>query len=341
METIKIIGSHSNSTILLGETIKNISKYIPNNAIIITDKIVNKLYNKDLKSYKIIEIDCGEKIKTIETVSKIYEKFIEYNVDRTSYICGVGGGIVCDITGFAASTYMRGLRFGFVSTTLLSQVDASVGGKNGVNFFGYKNIIGTFNQPEFVICDFSMLKTLEKKEILNGYAEIIKCSLIADSNMLEYLKSNVSQAINLDFEIIQKLVTDSIIIKSRIVNADEKEKNERRKLNFGHTIGHAIEKHYNISHGEAISIGMVVAAQLSLRRNLISTDEFTMIKNLIQSFGLPTEFLFDKTKIIEAIAMDKKRESEDIHFVFINKIGNAVIEKIKLTDLKKEIDDLC
>ena len=220
MEKIIITGKHSNSDILIGESIKNLSKYAPNTAIVITDKNVRKLYENDLKAYKIIEIDCGETIKTLDTVYKIYQKFIEFNVDRSGFIVGVGGGIVCDIAGFAASTFMRGVEFGFVSSTLLSQVDASVGGKNGVNFEGYKNIIGSINQPKFVILDDEMLDTLPEKEILNGYAEIIKHGLIANAEMFEYTKLNIAKAKKLDKEVVRKLVTDSVIIKSNIVNAE-------------------------------------------------------------------------------------------------------------------------
>ena len=341
MEKIIITGKHSNSDILIGESIKNLSKYAPNTAIVITDKNVRKLYENDLKAYKIIEIDCGETIKTLDTVYKIYQKFIEFNVDRSGFIVGVGGGIVCDIAGFAASTFMRGVEFGFVSSTLLSQVDASVGGKNGVNFEGYKNIIGSINQPKFVILDDEMLDTLPEKEILNGYAEIIKHGLIANAEMFEYTKLNIAKAKKLDKEVVRKLVTDSVIIKSNIVNADETEKGERKKLNFGHTIGHAIEKHYKITHGEAISIGMVAAGRMALKRNLISESDFMEIKTILTNFGLPTEFKYDKKLIFEAIAMDKKRESDSIHFILLNRIGNAVVEKISINDLKKEIDDLC
>jgi 3-dehydroquinate synthase len=159
--------------------------------------------------------------------------------------------------------------------------------------------------------------------------------------MFEYTKLNIAKAKKLDKEVVRKLVTDSVIIKSNIVNADETEKGERKKLNFGHTIGHAIEKHYKITHGEAISIGMVAAGRMALKRNLISESDFMEIKTILTNFGLPTEFKYDKKLIFEAILMDKKRESDSIHFILLNRIGNAVVEKISIYDLKKEIDDLC
>lgn len=340
MQKIKINGNNSTSEIFIGETIKNLHQYIPQNSIIITDKNIQKHYKQYFENYPIIEIGQGENIKTLKAIEDIYQKLVELNADRSSFIVGIGGGIVCDIAGFAASTYMRGLRFGFVSTSLLSQVDASVGGKNGVNFNGFKNIIGTFNQPEFVICDIEMLKTLPKKEILNGFAEIIKHALISDKEMFDLLKNNIEASKNLNENLIQKYVYESVSIKSKIVNADEKERGERRKLNFGHTIGHAIERNSNLSHGVAVSIGMVLASKLSFKKGLISEDELSSIINLLNDFELPTKFTFDKSKILNDIGLDKKREADSIHFVLLKGIGDSVVKKISLEALKKEINDL-
>ena len=162
--------------------------------------------------------------------------------DRASFIVGIGGGIVCDVTGYAASTYLRGLKFGFVASTLLAQVDAAVGGKNGVNWEGYKNMIGVFNQPDFVICDPLLLRTLPRREVLSGMAEVVKHALIADAGLFSYLEENGSGVLDLRPEVMERLVCDSVRIKSSIVNRDEREKGERRLLNFGHTFGHALEK---------------------------------------------------------------------------------------------------
>jgi 3-dehydroquinate synthase len=255
-------------------------------------------------------------------------------VERSSFIVGIGGGIVCDITGFVASTYLRGVRFGFVSTTLLSQVDASVGGKNGVNFGGYKNIIGVFNQPEFVICDLSLLGTLPGKEILCGLAEIVKHAVIGDAELFGYLEENYKNAFSLDRQVIERLVYDSIKIKSTIVNKDEKEKGERRKLNFGHTIGHAIEKTIGISHGEAVSAGMVAAATIAVNRNLLSPEDATRIKLLLKNLRLPTEILTGKERLIEALKKDKKREGDAIHFVLPDGIGKVIVKQIPIKEIK-------
>jgi 3-dehydroquinate synthase len=264
---------------------------------------------------------------------------MEMGADRGTFILGIGGGIVCDITGFAASIYLRGLTFGFISTTLLSQVDASVGGKNGVNFDGYKNMVGVFNQPDFVICDIDMLKTLPEKELLNGCAEIVKHGAIADKDLFAYLEKNYQGIFNLNINVIEKVVYDSIMIKSEIVNRDEREKGERRKLNFGHTIGHAIEKVIGISHGEAVGIGMVVAARLSEKKGLLTSEDMVRIETLLGNLKLPTEISTDPEKLFEAMTKDKKREGDSIHFVLLEGIGQAVIEEISIKELKAVLDD--
>lgn len=336
-----INGTHD-SQLLIGESIRNLKNYVPTaQIVVITDTNVNRLYNHEFNQYKIIEIGCGEEIKTLATVEYIYEKLTEYEVDRSWFLVGIGGGIVCDITGFVASTYMRGLQFGFVATTLLAQVDASVGGKNGVNFKGYKNTIGVFNQPNFVICDMELLKTLPEKEVKSGFGEIVKHSLIADGNMFMLLENNYEKALALDKDIIEKMVLYSVVIKSGIVNKDEKERGERRKLNFGHTIGHAIEKCTDeYTHGEAISIGMLAAAALSQKKQLITIYEYRRIKELLQHLKLPTDLTIDKTKLMEAMKHDKKRESDVIHIVLLNDIGNCSIEKLSVNATEEMIKAL-
>jgi 3-dehydroquinate synthase len=275
-------------------------------------------------------------------VEWIYQQLVNLEVDRSCFIVGVGGGIVCDITGFAASTYMRGLPFGFVSSTLLSQVDASVGGKNGVNFHGYKNMVGVFNQPAFVICDTEMLKTLPRKELICGLAEVVKHAVIGNREFFDFLEQRYADALNLDQTVMERLVYDSIIVKSAVVERDEREKGERRKLNFGHTLAHALEKVINISHGEAVSIGMVFAANLSVHRDLLSNDEAERIRLLLKQLQLPTDIDtgIDKEKIKDAIRKDKKREGRGIHLVLLKSIGEAVVREIAIEELEASIDDM-
>ncbi len=336
MRILEIKGITGSSKILVGERLQNLEKYMSaEKFVIMTDANVNRIYGNDFPSCEVIEIATGEKIKNLDTVQYIYEQLMELEADRSTFLIGIGGGIVCDIAGFVASTYMRGVRFGFVSSTLLSQVDASVGGKNGVNFHGYKNMIGTFNQPEFVICDMNLLKTLPKKEVLCGFGEIAKHAFIGDADMCDYIEQNIEKALSLNEEAIIKLVYDSVVIKSSIVNRDEKEKGERKKLNFGHTFGHAIEKTTGaLLHGEAISVGMVVASKLSERNGLLSTQDAERIRLLLAELGLPTSLDADKEKMFDAIKKDKKRKRDDIDFVLLDGIGNAVIRKISIRDLE-------
>lgn len=336
MEKLKITGSQSDSTLLIGESFKNFKNYLTaKQVIVLIDDKVNKLYGSHFEGYPIIEIGQTEKIKTLSTVELILEQLLKLNADRSAFLLAVGGGIVCDIGGFAASVYLRGIDFGFISTTLLAQVDASVGGKNGVNFHGFKNMLGTFNQPKFVLCDQEMIKTLRNDDLNCGFAEIVKHTLIADGAMFVKLEQNVGKALNVDPEFIGELVSNSVKIKAEIVNKDEKEKGERRKLNLGHTYGHAVEKVMGISHGNAVSIGLAIAAKLSLNRNTISIQEHDRVINLLKALNLPVSIKEKHAEILEALFMDKKREGDQIHFVLMLGIGNVSLELISIEELRK------
>lgn len=341
MKTIEIHGQTGLSKIAVGETLDNLEKYTSGTKkVIIIDENLNRFYHDRFPPWDIIEIGTGEKIKTLETVEYIYKKLVELEIDRSCFIVGIGGGIVCDITGFAASTFMRGLPFGFVSTSLLSQVDASVGGKNGVNFYGYKNMIGVFNQPDFVICDPEMLKTLPQKELISGFAEVVKHAAIGSQELFTFLETNFQKALDLDGETLEKLVYDSVTIKADVVREDEREKGKRRILNFGHTLGHALEKITGIPHGEAVSLGMVFAAELSLKRNKLSIDDVEKIRGLLWKIGLPREMSFDKVKILDALKKDKKRQGSGVHFVLLESIGKTIIEEIPFQELEMVIHDM-
>ncbi len=341
MKRIEIQGQTGRSTIAVGESLENLEKYVHGTkTIIITDNNLKHLYHDRFPPWDVITIGTGEKIKTLDTMEYIYKKLVELEIDRSCFLVGIGGGIVCDIVGFAASTYMRGVNFGFVSTSLLSQVDASVGGKNGVNFHGYKNMIGTFNQPGFVICDTTMLKTLPHKELLCGFAEVVKHAAIGSREMFAFLENNYEKALGMDTSIFENLVYDSVKIKAEVVRKDEKEKGERRKLNFGHTLGHAIEKTVGISHGEAVSIGMVFAANLSVRRKMLPMDDAERIRSLLDRIGLPVKISFEKKKILDAMRKDKKREGTGIHFVLLSAMGETAIEEIPIDELEDAVNDM-
>ena len=334
MRSVKLDTRIGKSVILIGERLENLKKYLPlKMPVIITDTNVLKHWGRYFPPGAVIIIDTGEEIKTPYTVGSIYDQLLELGVDRASFIVGVGGGIVCDVTGFVASTYMRGVRFGFVPTTLLAQVDASVGGKNGVNFGGYKNIVGVFNQPEFVICDQNLLQTLAPREFQYGFAEIVKHGAIADDHLFEYLEHNWARALEHDPEVIEKLVYDSVIIKSTIVDRDATEQGERRKLNFGHTLGHAIEKVLQVPHGEAVSAGMVLASRLSEKKGYLQKDDTARLSSLLEKFKLPVRLEFNAQQLIDAIGKDKKREGDHLKFVFLQKIGKAVVEEITIREI--------
>jgi 3-dehydroquinate synthase len=339
MKTFDVMGK---SRILIGEKLENAAKYIPaDKTVIITDHNVRRLYGHLFPNCEVIEIGMGESVKTLDTMSHIYQKLIELGIDRSGFILGIGGGIVCDITGFAASTYLRGIQFGFVSTTLLAQVDASVGGKNGINIGGYKNMVGTFNQPQFVICDMNLLKTLPPQELSCGFAEIVKHALIADAKMFDYLELNFNQALSLDEAVVERLVADSVRIKANIVNQDEKESGERRKLNFGHTFGHAVEKTTGVPHGAAVSVGMMMASYLSIRKGFLSKQELKRIECLLMMLKLPTVISTDREKIVDAMKKDKKRTGGLIKFVLLDGIGHSLIKEISVTELEEVSYDLC
>ena len=323
---------------MVGETLANLSNHLPpGRTILITDENVGALYREQFPAGDTITIGLGEKIKTLSTIENIFNQLIALEADRTTFIVGIGGGIVGDITGFAASTYMRGLGFGFVATSLLAQVDATVGGKNGVNFKGFKNMVGVFNQPQFVIADIEMLNTLPSEELACGLAEIVKHACIVDSDYFDYIESQCEAIGRLDPEVMHKLVYDSVVIKADVVNQDEREAGVRRKLNFGHTIGHALEKTLGISHGEAVSVGMVLAANLSSQKGLLSEAEVDRIITLLDRLNLPTQIDFDRQAVIDALGKDKKRESDHIKFVLLDGIGRSVIEDISLDELARWI----
>lgn len=338
MKTININTDSGPSRILIAERLENLKRYIPvAKPIIITDANVGRLYPLDAIASNVITIGTGETIKTLDTVAEIYAQLLYFQADRSAFIVGVGGGIVCDITGFAASTFMRGVRFGFVATTLLAQVDASVGGKNGVNFQGYKNMVGLFHQPEFVICDLEVLKTLPPREVSCGLAEIVKHAAIADADLFAFIETQAERILALDPVAIQKLVLRSVEIKSAIVGRDETEKGQRRLLNFGHTFGHAIERVSGVSHGEAVSIGMVMASALAVKRGLLTAQEDRRLSDLLAKLQLPNNFASDPKKILDAITKDKKRTGDYIHFVLLAGIGNAVVEPIAIEELKEAL----
>jgi 3-dehydroquinate synthase len=349
MKTFQVNGQQKLSSIHVGASLSNIGTYLPVGVtpIIITDENIKALYGNKFPKGPVLTIGTGESIKTLVTVEKLLGELIALSCDRGSFILGIGGGIVTDIVGFVASIFLRGVRFGFVSTSLLAQVDASVGGKNGVNLSAFKNMVGVFNQPEFVICDIDMLETLPKKEISNGLAEIVKHGLICDTALLSFIEENRQKALDLDRDTIFRLVADSVAIKSQVVQQDEREAGERRKLNFGHTIGHAIEKINQekpsqkkpdqTGHGRAVSLGMVAAALFSQKKGMIAQADVNRITTLLKALNLPVKLDYKADQIIEIAFRDKKKQGSDLYFVFLGALGNARVEKIRYAEMNEFI----
>jgi len=326
------------SRILIGESLENVKKYLPHpRVIIITDENVSRLYKDKFPDFPVITIGTGEKIKTIDTVGEITDEFIRLGVDRGSFILGIGGGVVCDITGFVASIFMRGLGFGYVSTTLLSQVDAGVGGKTGVNFRGYKNMLGSFRQPEFVLCDTDKLKTLPEQDYRSGFAEVVKYGVIKDRELFNYLSNHHDEIKNREIAFLSKIVSDSIKIKAGVVRKDPTEHGYRRILNFGHTFGHAIESVFGLTHGESVSLGMIIASDISVKNRLLNKKETRYIKKLLSDLNLIDQTKYDYARLASAIGKDKKKNKDMIHFVCITSIGETKIIPVAVEDLKSFI----
>ncbi len=340
MKELSVKGAQSSSKLLIGESLSNLPKYLSaSKLVVITDSKVRNLYKDNFPSAPVIEIGQGEKSKTLATVEKVVAELLELGVDRSWFIVAIGGGIVCDVAGFIASIYMRGLKFGFVSTTLLAQVDASVGGKNGVNSEGYKNMLGVFNQPEFVICDTSLLKTLDKQNILCGIAEIIKHALIADKEKFLILADNSEAVLALDEDLINDLVFRSVSIKAEVVNEDEREQGRRRVLNLGHTIGHAIEKIQGISHGMAVAAGLRYSVNLSVLKGMLSKTVAEQINDMLDKYGFE-QVSITKDELVSAVFKDKKRDGDSIYFIYLEDIGSPVIKKVKMDEFEEDINEL-
>lgn len=336
MDRVSVQGLTSQSDILVGESLENLIKYIPAKQVfIITDEHVYSIYGARFPASPVYSVKPGETSKNLNEAEHIYGWLLENGADRNSFIIGIGGGVVCDLAGFVASTYMRGLSFGFVASTLLAQVDASVGGKNGVDFKGFKNIIGTFNQPQFVICDVEMLKTLPKEELYNGFAEMIKHALIADHEKFVFMEEHATELMNCNSELLKPLVSQSVKIKAKIVSGDEREKGDRKKLNLGHTWGHAVETVTGLPHGKSIAIGLEFAARFSVYRELLSQKDYTRIVNLLKKFNLPVSTAFKKELVLEALLRDKKKNAESIDFILMRKIGDVEVHNISISEIRK------
>ncbi len=342
MRTVHCPAETGNSDIYVGEKISSFEKYLNGRqTVIITDENVQKLYGNHFKDFPRIIINTGEKSKSLQTVEYIINELIKFGCGRKTFLLGVGGGIVTDVTGFAASVFMRGVDFGFVSTTLLSQVDASVGGKNGVNAGILKNMIGIFRQPEFVICDPETILTLSDDEYLSGLAEVIKHGFIRNSGFYDYLDRNYELILKKDVSVIETIVYESVKIKTDVVMSDPRESGLRKILNFGHTFGHAAELICGIPHGHSVAFGMILALKLSASMNYLRQSDAEAGIELIRKFGYKDNYRVDADAFFETLSHDKKGNAGEVDFVLLDKIGGAFTEKIKFSELRRWYNDLC
>lgn len=334
MELLKCKTDSGLSEIYIGLAWEKVKELIdPAKTIIISDSNIRDIYHKNFPESTLLIINPGEKSKSLKTVEAIIADMLKLEVDRSWFLLGIGGGVVSDITGFVASIYLRGINFGIVSTSLLSQVDASTGGKTGVNSSGYKNTIGSFNQPEFVICDPLLLKTLPDDEFKSGLGELVKHALILDEKLFSYLEKSYSEVEKNNTVLLEDLVTRSIKIKLSVVQKDEKELGPRRLLNFGHTIGHAIESVTHQKHGIAIAMGMYFSALYSCEKEYISGSEFERIRSLLMNLDLISDKPVLISDYLAPVLRDKKRETDLLHFVVLKGIGKSDIEDISIRAL--------
>ncbi len=306
-------------------------------ACIVTDSTVGALYGETVKAelekicskVTIFTFPAGEQNKNLETIQQVYEHLILEKFDRKDFLVALGGGVTGDLTGFAAATYLRGIEFVQIPTTLLAQVDSSIGGKTGVDFQQYKNMVGAFHQPLLVYMNISTLKTLPDVEFSCGMGEILKHGLIKDEKYYDWVINNMFEITDREPEILEEMILRSCKIKKFIVEKDPTEKGERALLNFGHTIGHAIEKlkDFKLHHGQCIALGCIAAAHISFKRDLLSMEEFYEIRDMNVGFDLPITFEGLKPEdILEATKLDKKMEQGKIKFILLKGIGKAFID---------------
>lgn len=329
------------SEIIVGGKWTDAAGFVPaEGTVIISDENIRRIYGEKFPDFPVLTITPGEKSKSLSTIDDLAGRMLGSGIGRDGFVLGIGGGVVCDIAGFLASVFMRGIKFGFVSTSLLSQVDASVGGKNGVNIGTVKNIAGTFNQPEFVICDPSMLLTLPEDEYLSGLAELIKMGAVLSNSLMTQIEQNKERILNRDVALMEELISESVRLKASVVREDEKESGRRMILNFGHTFGHVIEAVTGQKHGMAVASGMEIASVISVQEGLLQESESNRLISLLKGFGLLNDYHISQDICERVIMSDKKRKGEEISFVLLEEPGRTVIKKIRVKKLVQYIDSI-
>lgn len=320
----KYIKINEASTLYVGRAAELLDRVVPDGrVVVITDANIDRLYPDLVHRYDYIIIGQGEGVKSLQTVERVYRELMTMGADRSTFILGIGGGIVTDIAGFVAATYMRGVDFGFVSTTLLGQVDASIGGKNGVNVADYKNMVGTFRQPRFVISDVSMLETLPERQLRAGMAEVVKSALVGDADLFNYMEQAAGE------KQYEEIVLRAVAVKAHIVAQDECEGGIRRLLNLGHTLGHALEKcTREVNHGEAVAIGMSQIAHASVRCGMLASHDAERVDALLQSLGFCLTPPVSMTDVLREVKYDKKKRDNMLKVVMPVRIGECVVREM-------------
>lgn len=313
---------------------------LPENRVFVTDTHVFELYPNMFKGNKTIVIQPGEEHKTPETIQYIVKELLQFEAHRKTTLIGIGGGLVTDITGYVASIYMRGIPFGFIPTTLLGMVDAAIGGKNGVNFGLQKNLLGTINQPQFILFDTQFLNTLPEQEWSNGFAEVIKYACLFDKELFNELGANNLDHYQQNKTALTNLIQVCVNWKTRIVEEDERETGNRKLLNFGHTAGHAIETLYHLPHGYAVAIGMMIACAIAEQQPGADATIKKELKKILQQYRLPDSCNFDVKQVMNVLTMDKKRNDTGIEYILLKNIGDAHITQLPFNTIEQALTSI-
>lgn len=308
--------------------------------IYLIDQQVFDAWPDRFKGTDYILVQSGESSKSLDVLQSLIEKLIAFEADRNTLLIAVGGGMVCDLGGFLASIYMRGCRIAYIPTTLLAMVDAAYGGKTGINFNRWKNLLGTFRQPEFIFNEISFLQTLPPREFKAGLAEAVKHCAIGDEDRFNWLENNLDSILHQNQSDLKDFIRHSVNYKLSLVKQDEKENGMRRILNFGHTFGHAIERYNLYNHGESVALGMILAVRISeIHCDFNPMDSERLIK-ILDRIGLPVKANFDPDLLMTNMALDKKKAADQIYFIFLDRIGKAIAEKITPEKLAHYLKDI-
>jgi len=310
----------------------------PDRSIIITDSHVREIHGHLLAGYRVLEVPAGEANKSWETIQTLALQLIGMEAHRKTTLVGIGGGVVTDITGFLASIYMRGVPFGFVPTTLLAMVDASVGGKNGVNLGLHKNMLGTFAQPKFILYDTALLRTLDDGQWSNGFGEIIKYGCICDVRIINTLKQGDIRYFRKRPDRLNELIAGCVHVKNKIVAADEKESGIRKILNFGHTAGHAFESIYRLPHGHSVALGMQAACLLSQQLCGLDSQVVRDLQEVMRRYELPVSLSFDLQQVMDVLHMDKKRDTDTVDFILLERLGKACVKPLPFSVIAQGLE---